>query len=105
MLIRIQRMHEVLIFYRLRAPQYYHGQVLNVDVYFLKLWHQHHNITQKAITHNVFSMLEMQRYTTSRYDTYHGISFMIRYVSRYTVLINKSNENNKTAQEYIQYIM
>jgi hypothetical protein len=51
---------------------------------------------------------EMQWYTsntTSRYDNYHGISFMIRYVSRYTALINKSDENNKTAKEYIQYIM
>jgi hypothetical protein len=35
--------------------------------------------------------LEMQGYTTSRYDTYHGIPFTIRYVSRYTLWINQSD--------------
>jgi hypothetical protein len=42
----------------------------------------------KSYTHH---FIEMQRYTTLRYDTYHGISFTIRYVSRYSLLINQSD--------------
>jgi hypothetical protein len=38
------------------------------------------------------------------YDTYQGISFTIRYVSLYTLLINQSDKNNKTIKKSIKHM-